>query len=145
VTLYAENSEANEDERMRAFHALRFADPPAAPPADNGTLPGTRWYCGENFVYLDFTAKKLVQTVLSAAMLVMGDRVTYETEYDDITYLPGDRISVVPTRIDNIEQGDRTPKTRTPEIYTARRSGDVLIFGGETWKEPWTCSLESKG
>lgn len=144
VTLYAENSEADEDERMRAFHALRFAAPPPAPPADTGELPGTRWYCGGNFVYLDFTAEKLVRTVLSAAMLVMGDRVPYETEYDDIKYLPGDRISLVPTRIDNLEMGDRTPKNPTPQIYTARRRGDELIFGAEDWKEQWTCSLESR-
>lgn len=144
VTVYPEVSDAFEDERMRAFHALRFADPFVARDPARATLAGTRWTCGEGFNYLRFEPTTMSRTTLSAAMAVMGKRTPYETEYAEVTYLEDDRIAATTFRIDNMEQGDRTPKTPITITYTAKQKDDTLTFTAPDWPEPWTCTLVTR-
>jgi hypothetical protein len=142
VTLYPEASDQSEDERMRAFHALRFAEPFVAAKPEHAGLAGTRWTCGEEgFSFLRFEPTTLSRTTLSAPMLVMGRRVPYETEYAEVAYLPEGRVAATALRVDNMEQGDRTPRPPVEVVYTATRAGDKLSFTAPTWKEPWTCTL----
>jgi hypothetical protein len=145
VTTYPEVTDAFEDERMRAFHALRFADPFVASDPARATLAGTRWTCGDaGFNYLRFEPTTMSRTTLSAAMAVMGKRTPYETEYAEVTYLEGDRVAATTFRIDNMEQGDRTPKTPIPITYTAKQKDDTLTFTAPDWPEPWTCTLVTR-
>lgn len=140
LSLAPEFDDATDAERMKAFHALRFADPFVARMPEHAALAGTFWHCNE-FSYLRFEPTTLTRMTLSAAMAVMGQRVPYETEYAELTYLPDNHLSATPFRVDNFEQGDRTPKTPTPVTYTHAREGDRLTFKAETWLEPWACTL----
>ena len=74
-------------------------------------------------------------------MLVMGQHIPYKTEYTELTWLPANRLSAVPFRVDNFEQGDRTPKSPTATTYTHDRKADTLTFKADPWTDPWSCTL----
>lgn len=140
VTLYPEATDAHEDERMRAFHALRFGEPFVAKEAAHAGLAGTFWECSEEFAYLRFEPTTLTVVVLSAAMLVMGNQVPFETDIAELTYLPDGRLSATSFRVDNMERGDRTPETPVAESYSYVQNGESLTFKGEGFEKPWACT-----
>lgn len=143
VSLFDGVSDAVEDERMRAFHAIRFAEPFAVVEGEALAAPlvGTRWFCDQEMVHLRFERSTFGITTMSVAMLVMGRQQPHEWAYHEITYLPGRQFSARPFRVDNWERGDRTPKPPVPLHYTYTREGETLRLKGEGWKEPWKCSL----
>jgi hypothetical protein len=146
VTLYDEHSGPLEDEWMRAFHSLRFAEPfaPAQSAALASALSGTAWRCDNGFVQMKFLPSTWTLIHVSAAMAAMGNSMPYETAYHEVTYLPGSEIAARAIRVDNMEQGDRTPKQPAPEErFKYSRQGDKLTFElGDSKK--WECELLSK-
>jgi len=147
VSLFDEVSDAVEDERMRAFHSLRFTEPfgVAEREALAAPLVGTRWYCDREFVSLRFERSTFGEITMSAAMLAMGRQQPHQWAYHEITYLPGGRFSARPFRVDNWEGGDQTPRPPAEQRYTYTREGEALTLKREGWKEPWTCSLMGRG
>ncbi len=145
VALFDGLGEAVEDERMRAFHALRFAEPFAARESEAlaAALVGTRWFCDEEFVNLRFEPSTFGVTVMSVAMLAMGRRQPHERAYYEITYLPGQKFSARAFRVDNWERGDRTSEYTDEERYSYRRKGDTLTLKREGWKDAWKCTLRA--
>jgi hypothetical protein len=147
VTLFDGVSDAVEDERMRAFHSLRFTEPfgVAESEALAAPLVSTGWFCDREAVYLRFERSTFGEVTMSVAMLAMGRQQPHEWAYHEITYLPGGRFSARPFRVDNWERGDQTPKPAVLQHYTYTREGEALTLKGEGWKEPWTCALMGRG
>jgi hypothetical protein len=145
AALHDGHSDAVEDEWMRAFHSLTFADPfaPVESEALAAPLVGSAWRCDNGFVQTRFLASTWTVIHVSAAMAVMGRNVPYETSYYDIKYLPGQRFSARVFRVDNMEQGDRTPKQPAEEAFTYSRNGDKLTIDVGPSKK-WECELASK-
>lgn len=146
VALYDEHTDALEDEWMRAFHSLRFAAPftPAQSADLASALSGTRWRCDNGFVHMRFTPTTWTVIHVSAAMAAMGRNVPYETAYHEITYLPDSQLAARPFRVDNMEQGDRTPKPPAPEErFKYTRQSDKLTFELALDKK-WECDLVPK-
>ena len=151
TALYHEHSDALEEEWMMAFHSLRFAQPFAAKESDELAAPlaATRWKCGEGFMYMRFLPTTWTVTHISVALAAMGQLTPYETIHHEITYLSGSRFSARVFRVDNMEQGDRTPKQPVDESFEYSRNGDALIVrpvgssipGDAGEKTEWKCTL----
>lgn len=141
VALYDEHTDALEDEWMRAFDSLRFSEPfaPAQSAELASALSGTTWSCDNGFVQMRFRPTTWALVHVSAAMAVMGSHVPYETAYHEVTYLPGSEIAARAFRVDNMEQGDRTPPPPAPEErFKYSRQGDKLVFELDAGKK-WEC------
>jgi hypothetical protein len=142
---YDEHSEALEDEWMRAFHSLKFAEPFAAAESEAAAAPLVRsaFRCDNGFVQIRFLPSTWTVIHVSAAMAVMGQKAPYETIYHDIKYLPDSRFSARVFRVDNMEMGDRTPKQPKDEVFPYTLSGDKLVIDlGESKK--WECERAPK-
>ncbi|MCA9692109.1 MAG: hypothetical protein R3F59_31655 [Myxococcota bacterium] len=128
VTFMAEVDDANEDERMRAFHSLRFAAPMLTDEARARAAPllGTTWSCSDGAVQMRFVADVWTTIHVSMAMAVMGRAQAYETITAQLEYLPDHRFTALPLRVDNMEMGDRTPKEPTAREYRYKVEGDAL-------------------
>lgn len=140
VSLYREDRTGDShEERSRAVHALRFVEPFAARASEHAELAGTFWECDEGLAHLRFEPTTLTRTLLSTRTVAEGIRTLapYETEYAELTYLPGGRLATTPLRIDSEEQGERTPVVAG---YSYERDGDRLTFRGEGWEGSWRCT-----
>jgi len=146
MALYDEHTSALEDEWMRAFDSLRFSEPfaPAQSADLASALSGTTWRCDNGFVQMRFRPTTWTLIHVSAAMAAMGRNVPYETAYHEVTYLPGSEILARAFRVDNMEQGDRTPPRPAPEErFKYSRQGDRLVFELDAGKK-WECELVPK-
>jgi hypothetical protein len=145
AALHDGHSDAVEDEWMRAFHSLVFAEPfaPVESEALAAPLVGSAWRCDNGFVHTRFLASTWTVIHVSAAMAVMGRSVPYETSYYEIKYLPGGRFSARAFRVDNMEMGDRTPKQPAEEVFSYSRTGDKLVVDRGTASK-WECELASR-
>jgi len=143
VGLFDDLSGKVEWEWDKAFHSLRFVDPVGVPPSPHAkTLAGSIWSCGdEGFVQMRFL--KTVWTIIhiSAAHAVMGQMVPYESIYHELEYRDDAHFLATVFRVDNMEQGDRTPSDPKPVRYSFDRDDKQLTLerdGGET---KWSCEL----
>jgi hypothetical protein len=150
TALYDEHSQQLEDEWMRAFHSLKFSEPFTAKESADLAAPldGTRWKCDEGFMHMRFMPSTWTIIHVSAALAAMGQLAPYETIYHEVRYLPGSRFSARVFRIDNMEQGDRTPEQPTEERFEYTRNGDELVVrtvgaaqGDAGEKAEWKCTL----
>jgi hypothetical protein len=143
VGLFDELSGKVEWEWDRAFHSLRFVEPVGKPPSiEAGALAGTIWSCGEEgLVQMRFLETVWTVVHVSAAHAVMGQIVPYETAYHELEYQDASHFLATVFRVDNLEQGDRTPADPKPVRYSFERDGKRLTVeqvGGQTG---WSCEL----
>lgn len=127
----------------RAFHSLRFVEPVGKPPSLHAAaLAGTIWSCGdEGLVQMRFLQTVWTVVHVSAAHAVMGQIVPFESAYHEIEYQDDSHFLATAFRVDNMEQGDRTPKNPQPQRYSFDRDGKRLTIeqvGGQT---KWSCEL----
>jgi len=143
VGLFDELEGQVEWEWDRAFHALRFLDPVGAPPSPHAeTLAGSIWACGdEGLSQMRFLRGVWTLVQISAAHAVMGQIVPFETAYHEIVYQDATHFTATVFRVDNLEQGDRTPAAPQPERYTFERDGEELILEREGGAVRWECTL----
>jgi hypothetical protein len=127
----------------RAFHALRFLEPVGALPSPHAeTLAGTIWSCGdEGFVQMRFLKSTWTLIHVSAAHAVLGQIVPYESAYYAIAYDDATHFTATVFRVDNMEQGDRTPADPGPERYAFDRDDKRLELERVDGDAKWTCEL----
>ncbi|MGB1017083.1 MAG: hypothetical protein ACPG4T_23300, partial [Nannocystaceae bacterium] len=145
VALWDAHSNEIEDEWMRAFHSLTFAQPfpPPGAPELAAPLQGTIWSCSDGFVRMRFLSNTWTVITVSAAMAAMGNNVPYETAVHEIEYLPDSKFAALALRVDNMEMGDRTPSNPTKRVFTYRRDGEKLEVDRDGGK-PWECQFRGK-
>lgn len=143
VGLFDELAGQVEWEWDRAFHALRFAEPIGKPPSPHAqTLAGSVWSCGdEGLVQMRFLESTWALVHVSAAHAVMGRIVPFETAYHEIEYLDASHFAATVFRVDNAEQGDRTPLNPKPQRYEFARDGDRLTLSQTDGPARWECQL----
>jgi hypothetical protein len=145
AAFYDAHSDALEEEWMRAFDSLTFAEPFAAAESEAAAAPlvGTMWRCDNGFVQARFLPSTWTVIHVSAAMAAMGQSAPFSTSYYEIKYLPDSRFSARVFRVDTMEAGDRTPKQPTEEHFSYKRDGDKLVIDlGES--KTWECELTRK-
>jgi len=143
VGLFDELAGKVEWEWDRAFHSLRFLEPLGVPPSPHAsTLAGSIWTCGdEGFVQMRFLKSVWTLVHVSAAHAVMGQIVPYESAYHELEYQDTSHFLATVYRVDNMEQGDRTPTDPKPQRYTFDRDETQLTLEQEGGKTKWVCEL----